>query len=108
MPSLNFLNRRGYLGERLGVSAQTIHRYETGEVQISTEAVAKCAKTLHTPVGYFYGEDAQYPANTNISHVGIMLAAEVMELPDDLIRKNVFHLVRSINRLDETFDDNPD
>ena len=87
-----------YLGERLGVSATTIQRYESGEIQIPTEGVAKCAKALHTPVGFFYGEDGQQPANTNISRVGLTVAAEIMDLLDDNIRKSVYHLVRSINR----------
>lgn len=97
------LNKRSqeYLGEHVGVSPQTIQRYESGDIHIPTEAVAKCAKALHTPVGFFYGEDGQQPANTNISRVGIMVAAEIMGLPDDNIRKSVFHLVRAINRLDE-------
>ncbi len=98
--SLNKLSQE-YLGERLGVSAQTIQRYETGEIHIPTEAMAKCSRALHTPVGFFYGEDGQSPANSNISRVGILVAAEIMELPDDNIRKSVFHLVRAINRHDE-------
>ncbi len=85
-------------GEIRHISAQTIQRYETGNIQIPTEAVAKCAKALHTPVGYFYGEEDQQPANNNTNRVGLMVAAEVMALADDNIRKSVYHLVRSINR----------
>lgn len=95
--SLNKLSQE-YIGERLGVSAQTVHRYETGEIQIPTENIAKCAKALHTPVGFFYGEGDQQPAPSNINRVGLLVAAEIMELPDDNIRKSVYHLVRSINR----------
>lgn len=89
-----------FLGDHLGVSPQTIQRYESGEIPISTENVAKCAKVLHTPVGFFYGEDGQQPANTNTSRAGLMVASEVMALPDETIRKSVFHLVRAINRYD--------
>ena len=98
--SLNKVSQEG-LGAMLGVSPQTVQRYETGEIQIPTEAVAKCARALHTPVGFFYGEDNQQPANTNINRVGLMVAAEIMGLPDDNIRKSVYHLVRSINRISE-------
>lgn len=99
--NLNKLSQE-YLGEYVGVSAQTIQRYETGNIQIPTEAVAKCAKALHTPVGFFYGEEDQQPANIN--RVGLMVAAEVMALSDDNIRKSVYQLVRSINRCDASQD----
>lgn len=99
--NLNKLSQE-YLGEYVGVSAQTIQRYETGNIQIPTEAVAKCAKALHTPVGFFYGEEDKQPANIN--RVGLMVAAEVMALSDDNIRKSVYQLVRSINRCDASQD----
>ncbi len=86
------------LAERLGVSHQTVQRYETGEVHISPEAIIICARALNTPVGHFYGEDDQQPSPSNINRAGLMVAAEIMNLPDDNVRKNVYHLVRSINR----------
>ena len=96
------------LGERIGVTHQTVQRYETGEVHISPEGIIICAKALNTPVGYFYGEDGQQPSPSNTNRMGLMVAAEIMNLPDNNIRKNVYHLVRSINRLDETYEDNPE
>jgi len=101
--NLNKLSQE-YLSVHLGVTVPTVQRYETGEIQIPSEAVAKCAKLLYTPVGYFFGEDDQLPANTNISRTGLMVAAEIMDLPDDNIRKSVFQLVRSINRYGEDCD----
>lgn len=89
-----------YLGERVGVSAQTIQRYECGEIHIPTEALAICAKTLGAPVEHFFAETDHIPANNNINRIGLMAAAEIMELPDDNIRKNVYYLVRSINQFD--------
>ncbi len=99
--SLNKLSQE-YLGERLGVSAQTMQRYETGDIHVSPEGIARCAQALHTPVGYFFGEDGTQPANTNISRVGLMVAAEIMAMPDDNIRKSVYQLVRSINRYEDS------
>ncbi len=85
------------LSEALGVSMQTVQRYETGEIHIPSEAVHKCARTLGTPVGFFYGEDS-CPAPSNTNRVGLMVAAEIMDLPDDNIRKSIYQLARSINR----------
>lgn len=90
------------LAEVLGVSTKTVQRYEAGEIHMSPEAIGKCAKSLNTPVGFFYGEGDKYPAPSNTNRLGLLLAAEVMQLPDDTIRKNVFHLVRSIIRWSET------
>ena len=95
--SLNKLSQ-AYLSERLGVTVPTVQRYETGDIQIPFEAVAKCAKALYTPVGYFLGEEGQPSITTSISKLGLSVAAEIMALPDDTIRRGVFDLVRSINR----------
>lgn len=95
--SLNKVSQE-YLGERLGVSLQTVQRYETGDIHIPSEAIAKCAKTFNTPVSYLYGEDSQQSASANHNRVGLMVAAEIMDLPDNNIRKSVYQLVRSINR----------
>lgn len=89
------------LAEVLGVSTQTVQRYETGEIHMPPEAIGKCAKSLNTPVGYFYGEGDKYPVPSNTNKIGLLLAAEVMELPDDNIRKSLFHLVRDIIRWSE-------
>nr|WP_306264928.1 helix-turn-helix transcriptional regulator [Pararhizobium sp. IMCC3301] len=98
--SLNKLSQE-VLGERLGVSTPTMQRYEAGEIPLTAEAIGKCAASLNTPVGFFYGETDQHPAASNTNKVGLLLAAEIMELPDENIRKSVFHLVRSIIRWDE-------
>lgn len=93
--SLNRISQES-LGAHLNVTAQTVQRYETGEIHIPSEAIHICARELNTPVNFFYGDDAGLtPSNTN--RVGLMVAAEIMDLPDDNIRKSVFHLVKSIN-----------
>lgn len=101
--NLNKLSQE-VLGERLGVSTPTIQRYEAGEIPLTAEAVGKCAQSLNTPVGFFYGESDKHPAPSNSNKIGLLIAAEVMALPDDNIRKSVFHLVRSIVRWGEDRD----
>ena len=97
MRNLNKLSQET-LGERLGVSMQTYQRYETGEIHIPTEAIVKCAKCLQTPVGFFLGEEERLGSGGRMHRTGLLVAAEVMALPDDNLRKSVFHLVREINR----------
>lgn len=78
-----------------------MQRYESGEIPLTAEAIGKCAKSLNAPVGFFYGEGDTYPKPSNSNKIGLLLAAEIMELPDDNIRKSVFHLVRDIIRWSE-------
>jgi len=94
---LNKLSQKD-LGERIGVTHQTIYRYEAGEIHMSPESIFICAKALNKPVGYFFGEDCQQPSPSNTNRVGLMVAAEIMDLPDDNIRKGIYKLVCSINQ----------
>lgn len=89
------------LGDKLGVSRTTVQRYESGEIPLTAEALNTCAKSLNAPVAFFYGEEnsAQTPSNTN--KLGLLIAAEIMELPDDTLRKTVFQLVRTLNKWSE-------
>ena len=89
------------LGEFIGVSKQTIQRYESGEIHISPQALDSCARQLNTPVGFFYGEGETMPAPSNTNKTGLLIAADIMALPDNNIRKSVYHLVRAINRAHE-------
>ena len=89
------------LAEIIGVSKQTIQRYESGEIHISPEALDKCARRLNTPVGFFYGEGETMPAPSNTNKTGLLIAADIMAIPDNNIRKSVYHLVRAINRAHE-------
>ncbi len=93
---LNKLSQQS-LGEQLGVSMQTVQRYETGEIHIPSEAIHICARALNTPVSFFYGDDTS-PTPSNTNRIGLMVAAEIMDLPDDNIRKSFYQLARSINR----------
>ena len=56
---LSFLrqNRRlsqGELGDLLGVRAQQIHKYETGENKLSAERLKDCADVLGVSINYFF------------------------------------------------------
>ena len=51
---------QGELGERIDVSAQQIHKYETGENRLSAESIKQVSDVFAVPVNYFYGDDAAY------------------------------------------------
>ncbi len=94
--SLNKISQER-LGEKLSVSKQTIQRYESGEIHIPSDAIHICAHVLNTPVNFFYGDETS-PAPSNTNRVGLMVAAEIMDLPDDNVRRSIYQLARSINR----------
>lgn len=95
--SLNRVSQEA-LGDRLGVSKQTIQRYESGEIQLPSDVIAACAVIFGTPVGEFYGEAADTGEKSAQNRAGLMVAAEIMALPNLELRKSVFHMVRQINR----------
>lgn len=82
------------LANALGVVNQTIQKYESGEVKMSPEIIQQIAEIFQVPVGYFYGEGH---TQKKFSKVSLMIASEVMMLPNDEVKKNLYHLVRSMN-----------
>ncbi len=90
-----------YLGAKLGVRYQQIQKYETGVTRMPPERIATCARLFSVPVEYFFGSES----NDNKNHYNkaiLTIAAEVMDLPNDDVRKSVYHLVRAINKAWDT------
>ncbi len=86
---------QGELALALGVVTQTIQKYESGEVKIQPETIQRCAEVFKISIGYFYGEEA---STKQFSRASLMIASEIMTLPNDKLRKGVFNLVRTINQ----------
>jgi DNA-binding XRE family transcriptional regulator len=82
------------LADALGVVSQTIQKYESGEIKMSPEIIQRLAKTFKVSVGYFYGEGH---TQKKFSRMSLMIASEVMMLPNNEMKKNIYNLVRSIN-----------
>lgn len=101
--SLNRVSQEA-LGERLGVSKQTIQRYETGEIQLPSDVIATCAAFFDTSVVEFYGENRRTYDKSPEGRAGLMVAAEIMALPNLELRKSVYQMVRQINRTIEEQD----
>lgn len=85
------------LGARLGVRYQAIQKYESGKTRMPPERIAACSRIFDVPVEYFFGTDKDdYKASYN--KIVLTIAAEIMALPNDDIRKSVYHMVRTINK----------
>lgn len=65
--------------------------------RMSPERIQACARIFKVPVGYFYGEGENGSNNKRYDKTVMLVAAEIMELPED-IRKGVYILSRQINK----------
>ena len=86
-----------YLGAKLGVRYQQIQKYETGVTRMPPERIAACARILGVPIEYFFGTDAEVN-QPQYNKAVLTVAAEIMALPNDDIRKTFYHLARMINK----------
>jgi transcriptional regulator with XRE-family HTH domain len=86
-----------YLGAKLGVRYQQIQKYETGVTRMPPERIATCARIFSVTVEYFFGSESE-AIHSSYSKAVLTIAAEIMALPNDDVRKSVYHLVRTMNK----------
>jgi len=86
-----------YLGAKLGVRYQQIQKYETGENRMPPERIAACSQILDVPIEYFFGIENK-TKQPQYSKAVLTIAGEIIALPNDDIRKSVYHLARTINK----------
>ena len=86
-----------YLGAKLGVRYQQIQKYETGATRMQPERIATCARLFSVPIEYFFGIDSEVK-QPQYNKAVLNVAAEIMALPNDDIRKTFYHLARMINK----------
>lgn len=92
-------NRRlsqGELGDLLGVRAQQIHKYETGENKLSAERLKDCADLLGVSINYFFIEKLS-SCNTQDTEL-LKLVSEFYSVPND-IRGEFLALIRHLRQL---------
>jgi len=102
---LSFLrqNRRlsqGELGDLLGVRAQQIHKYETGENKLSAERLKDCADLLGVSINYFFIEKLA-PFNTEDTEL-LQLVSEFYSVPND-IRVEFLALIRKLRQFSQQY-----
>ncbi len=88
---------QGDLGKKLGVKAQQIHKYETGENRLSAEAVQKCCEIFGVPVNYFYGNDAAFNVS-DLDKTLMMVVSELTDL-DPRVRADILKLVKTLKTI---------
>lgn len=86
-----------HLGARIGVRYQQIQKYETGITRMPAERIAACARILEVSIEYLFGTDSDVK-QPQYNKAVLTVAAEIMALPNDDIRKSVYHLARNINK----------
>ncbi len=84
------------LGARIGVSYQTIQRYERGQYRIAADRLEAIARILGVPVGYFFGESEEARGRP-YDRTALAIAAEAERLPSDRIRKSAYRFMKTIN-----------
>ena len=102
---LSFLrqNRRlsqGELGDLLGVRAQQIHKYETGENRLSAERLKNCSDILGVSINYFFIEKLA-PFNTEDPEL-LQLVSEFYSVPNN-IRVEFLALIRKLRQFSQQY-----
>ena len=85
------------LGIRLGVSYQAIQKHESGKTRMPPERIAACARIFDVPVEYFFGTDDD-DRKAGYNKMILTIAAEILALPNDDVRKAVYHMVRAFSK----------
>ena len=85
------------LGAHLGIRYQMIQRYEGGKARMPPERIAACARIFDVPVEYFFGTDDD-DRKSGYNKMVLTIAAEILALPNDDVRKAVYHMVRAFSK----------
>ncbi|MBL4645886.1 MAG: helix-turn-helix transcriptional regulator, partial [Rhizobiales bacterium] len=64
------MSKKGF-AEAIGVSPNTVLRYETGAINPTNEKVEKIAQILGFPLKFFFGDDVDEPRRDNASFRGM-------------------------------------
>lgn len=87
---------QGELGEKIDVSAQQVHKYETGENRLSAETIKQLAQIFGVSVNYFYADDDIL--NSDLDKNIISITSEIVNFPED-VRGDLLSLVKSVKRM---------
>ena len=85
-----------HMGGYLGVTQQTVQRYETGNLPIPCMVIDTYARTFKAPVGFFFGETD----HTEPDRAAMLLASEIMGIQDTTVRKCLFNLTGAISKIE--------
>jgi transcriptional regulator with XRE-family HTH domain len=88
------------LAERLGVTFQQVQKYETGKNRVSCSRLSDIAKTLETPISYFFadspGTDWSPAGPLRTGAEGRRLVTAFLKITDRKSRKDAIDLVERL------------
>lgn len=90
------------LALKVGVTFQSIQKYEHGANRVSASRLQQIAEVLDVPIGYFFeglgvvGEPAASPESELTSQEVRDLNAAFAAIPDKAVRQAVLHLLKSV------------
>lgn len=87
---------QGELGDKIYVSAQQVHKYETGENRLSAETIKELVRIFGVSVSYFYADDDIL--NSDLDKSIISITSEIVNFPED-VRGDLLSLVKSVKRM---------
>jgi len=83
------------LGEAVGVSFQQVQKYENGSNRISGSRLWQIAEFLERPISYFF-DGLRDTRNIPIIPDNALITAKMFhELPEGVVKKQVFNLIKS-------------
>ena len=100
------------LAERIGVTAQQVHKYESGANRVAASKLYEIARALEAPVAYFFdglADTGASPADGGAEYVhdlvmtpeGMELAAMFPKIRRGRVRRRVLDLVKALAEQDE-------
>lgn len=86
------------MGIKIGVTAQQVHKYETGQSIVSPIYLHRYTSEFQIPVGYLFGESNRTDIQEiDIDRKALSITSEIVVLPDD-VRMGLYHLAKLINK----------
>ena len=95
-----------HLAERLGLSYQQVHNYETGVRRIAAGILDRIAKTLGVDVGLFYEGLGEANERTGRPRAILLLLRDFTNLTDSRQQQALLCLSRALTDADPGHDDN--
>lgn len=98
------------LAQRLGVTAQQIHKYEQAQNRITSARLLLIARALEVKVGWLVGEDEAGPLDEGppASREGREMGRVFSAIPQPHIRAALLALARTFSRMAEDEKGSPD
>ncbi|WP_271554886.1 helix-turn-helix domain-containing protein [Bradyrhizobium sp. CCBAU 45394] len=82
------------LAAQLGITFQQLQKYETGQNRVSCSRLAEIAKSLETPISYFF-VDPSRPARGSDNESDRLVAA-FLKIADRKTRREAIELIESL------------